>query len=52
MGQKLNYHLYIEFWTRQKKKDHILLIVERDFKSFNELRLAKEKIELVLGGDV
>jgi hypothetical protein len=51
MVQKLNYHLYIEFWSHQKKKQHVLLVVERDFKSISELRSIKEKIDLILGGE-
>ena len=51
MAQKLNYHLYLEFWSHGKKKEHILLIVERDFKSISELRLIKERIDTILGDE-
>ena len=51
MTQKLNYHLYIEYWSHQKKKDHILLIVERDFETISELRNVKDRINAILGGE-
>jgi hypothetical protein len=50
-SSKLDYHLYIEFWSnREKEKEHIILIVERDFANMAELYLTKEKIREALGG--
>jgi hypothetical protein len=53
MTQKLNYHLYLEFWSHKKRqKDHIFMIVERDFRTLEELRLAKDKILAILEEDL
>lgn len=44
------YHLYIDFWSKDDMGEHTLLIVERDFKDFAGLIFTKEKMETAIGG--
>jgi hypothetical protein len=45
-----NYHLYLEFWSKDENGDHVLLVIEREFPSFGELMLIRDKLEVILGG--
>lgn len=45
------YHLYLEFWSKDKNKEKVLLVVEREFDKFCEVKGIIAEFKKILCGD-
>lgn len=43
-----SYHLYIEFWSKDKYGEHVLKIIELEYPTMTNLTTIKEDIEELL----